>query len=95
MLLQAEDAEDFSNISEAISESDDEEDAEEEKKDEVKKKLKNNARGVYFPGLSFQFFPPKDGFVSGADSGICREEAGGFKKNLWGGVRTSLDLKTP
>ena len=54
MLLQAEDAEDFSNISEAISESDDEEDAEEEKKDEVKKKLKNNARGVYFPELSSQ-----------------------------------------
>ena len=38
MLLQAEDAEDFSNISEAISESDDEEDEEEEKKDEVTKK---------------------------------------------------------
>ena len=35
-LLQAEDAEDFSNISEAISESDDEEDEEEAKKDEVK-----------------------------------------------------------
>ena len=38
VLLQAEDAEDFSNISEAISESDDEEDEEEEKKDEVTKK---------------------------------------------------------
>ena len=67
MFFQAEDAEDFSNISEAISESDDEEDAEEENKDEVKKKLKNNARGVYF----HNFFPPKDGYVSGVDSGIC------------------------